>query len=160
MFQVFWLKYQVFWNWISPEGYSLLSALCWVWGQSHYMGEGRVRNTLVWKEFFVPTDVEMWELDHNEGWAPKNWCFWTVVLENTLESPLDCKEVKPINPKGNKPWIFIGRTDAEAKASWPSPTPGVCSDTCPLSQWCHPTISSSVIPFSSCPQSIPASGFL
>ena len=121
MFQVFWLKYQVFWNWISPEGYSLLSALCWVWGQSHYMGEGRVRNTLVWKEFFVPTDVEMWELDHNEGWAPKNWCFWTVVLENTLESPLDCKEVKPINPKGNKPWIFIGRTDAEAEAPilWP-----------------------------------------
>ena len=56
------------------------------------------------------------ELDHKEDWAPKNWCFWIVVLEKTLESPLDCKEVKPVNPKGNQPWIFIGRTDAEAEA--------------------------------------------
>ena len=58
----------------------------------------------------------MWELDHKDGWAPKNWCFWTVVLEKTLESSLDCKEIKPINPKGNQPWIFTGRTDAEAEA--------------------------------------------
>ena len=58
----------------------------------------------------------MWELDHKEDWAPKNWCFWTVVLEKTFESPLDWKEIKPINPKGNIPWIFIGRTDAEAEA--------------------------------------------
>ena len=57
----------------------------------------------------------MWELDHKEGWAPKNLCFWIVVLENTLESPLDSKESKPVNPKGNQPWIFIGRTDAEAE---------------------------------------------
>ena len=56
----------------------------------------------------------MWELDHKEGWALKNWCFQVVVLENTLESPLDCKEIKPVNPKGNQLWIFIGRTDAEA----------------------------------------------
>ena len=56
----------------------------------------------------------MWELDYKESWAPKNWCFWTVVLEKTLESPLDCKETKPVNPKGNQPWIFIGRADAEA----------------------------------------------
>ena len=63
----------------------------------------------------------MWELDHKEGWAPKNWCFWTVVLEKTLESPLDCKEIQPVNPKGNQSWIFIGRTDAEAEAPilWP-----------------------------------------
>ena len=63
----------------------------------------------------------MWELNHEESWALKNWCFWTVVLENTLESPLDCKEIKPVNPKGNKFWIFIGRTDAEAEAPilWP-----------------------------------------
>ena len=63
----------------------------------------------------------MWELDYKESWAPKNWCFWTVVLEKTLESPLDCKEIKPVNPKGNWPWIFIGRTDAEAEALilWP-----------------------------------------
>ena len=58
----------------------------------------------------------MWELDHKEGWELKNWCFWTVVLEKTLESPLDCKEIKPVNPKGNQPWLFIERTDAEAEA--------------------------------------------
>ena len=59
----------------------------------------------------------MWELDHIESWALKNWCFWTVVLEKTLESPLDCKEIKPVNPKGNQPWTNVGRTDAEAKTS-------------------------------------------
>ena len=70
---------------------------------------------------FSSSHVEMWELDHKESWVPKNWCFWTVVLEKTLESPLDCKEIKPVNPKGNQSWIFIGRTDAEAKAPilWP-----------------------------------------
>ena len=63
----------------------------------------------------------MWESDHKEGWALKNWCSWTVVLEKTLESPLDCKEIKPVNPKGNQPWIFIRRTDAEAETPilWP-----------------------------------------
>ena len=55
-------------------------------------------------------------MDHKEGWAPKNWCFWTVVLEKTLESPLDCKEIETVNPKGNKSWIFTGKTDAEAEA--------------------------------------------
>ena len=58
-------------------------------------------------------------LDHKESWASKNWCFWTVVLEMTLESSLDCKEIKPVNPKGNQSWIFIGRTDAEAPILWP-----------------------------------------
>ena len=63
----------------------------------------------------------MWELDHKEKWAPKNWYFWTVVLEKTLENLLDCKEIKPVNPKENQHWIFTGRTDAEAKAPilWP-----------------------------------------
>ena len=63
----------------------------------------------------------MWELDYEESWAPKNWCFWTVVLEKTLESPLDCKEIQPVPPKGNQSWIFIGRTDAEAETPtlWP-----------------------------------------
>ena len=65
---------------------------------------------------FSSSHVQMWELDHKEGWVPKNWCFWTVVLEKTLDSPLDCKEIQPVNPKGNKSWIFIGRTDAEAEA--------------------------------------------
>ena len=57
----------------------------------------------------------MWELDYKESWAPKNWCFWTVVLEKTLESPLDCKEIQPVYPKGDQSWVFIGRTDAEAE---------------------------------------------
>ena len=63
----------------------------------------------------------MWELDHKESWVPKNWCFWTVVLENTLESPLDSKEIQSVNPKGNQSWIFIDRTDAEAEIPilWP-----------------------------------------
>ena len=65
---------------------------------------------------FSGSHVQMWELDHKEDWALKNWCFGTVVLEKTLESPLDCKEIKPVNPKGNQPQIFIGRTDAEAEA--------------------------------------------
>ena len=68
---------------------------------------------------FPSSHVWIWALDHKEeGWAPKNWCFWTVVLEKTLESPLECKEIKPVNPKGNQPWIFFGRTDAEAPILW------------------------------------------
>ena len=64
----------------------------------------------------------MWELDYKEGWAPKNWCFWTVVLEKTLESPSDCKEIQPIHPKRHQSWIFIGKTDvkAEIPVLWPS----------------------------------------
>ena len=63
----------------------------------------------------------MWELDNKKGWAPKNWCLWTVVLEKTLESPLNCKEIKPVYPRGNQPWILIGRTDTEAETTilWP-----------------------------------------
>ena len=61
----------------------------------------------------------MWELDHKDKWAPKNWCFWTVVMEKTLESPLDCREIQPVHPKGNQSWIFTGRTDAEAAILWP-----------------------------------------
>ena len=63
---------------------------------------------------FSSGHVWMWELDHKEGWVPKNWCFRIVVLEETLESPMDSKEVKPVHPKRNQPWIFTGRTDAEA----------------------------------------------
>ena len=63
----------------------------------------------------------MWELDCEESWAPKNWCFWTVVLEKTLESSLDCKEIQPVHSKGNQSWVFIGRTDAKAETPilWP-----------------------------------------
>ena len=70
---------------------------------------------------FSRNHVWMWELDHKEGWASKNWCFWTVLLEKILETPSDCKEIKTVNPKGNQSWIFIGRTDAEAESPvlWP-----------------------------------------
>ena len=70
---------------------------------------------------FSNSHVWMWDLGQKEGWVPKNGCFQIVVLGKTLESPLDCKEIKPVNPKGNQPWLFIGRTDAEAETSilWP-----------------------------------------
>ena len=70
---------------------------------------------------FSSSHVWMWELDYKECWAPKNWCFWTVVLEKTLQSPLDCKEIQPVHPKGDQTWVFIGRTDVEAEMPifWP-----------------------------------------
>ena len=70
---------------------------------------------------FSGSHVWMWELDHKESWVPKNWCFWTVMLEKTLESPLDSKEIQPVHPKGNQSWMFIGRTDVEAETPilWP-----------------------------------------
>ena len=70
---------------------------------------------------FPSSHIRMWELVYKESWAPKNWCFKTVLMEKTLESPLDCKEIQPVHPKGNQSWIFIGRTDAEAEAPvlWP-----------------------------------------
>ena len=72
---------------------------------------------------FSSSHVGMWELNYKENWAPKNWCFWTVVLEKTLESPLDCKEIQPVDPKGDQSSVFIRRTDAEA-------------DTNTLATWC------------------------
>ena len=70
---------------------------------------------------FSSSHVWMWELVYKESWVPKNWWFWTVVLEKTLESPLDCKEIQPVHPKGNQSWVFSGRTDVEAEAPilWP-----------------------------------------
>ena len=85
---------------------------------------------------FSTSHVWIWELDHKESWVLKNWCFWTVVVEKTLESPLDFKEIKPVHPKGNQSWIFIGRTDAKAETPilwkhdgknrlfWKDPDPG------------------------------------
>ena len=71
---------------------------------------------------FSSSHVWMWELDYKESWEQKNWCLWTVVLEKTLEGPLDCKEIQPVHPKGDQSWVFIGRTDAEAEtpilSSW------------------------------------------
>ena len=70
---------------------------------------------------FSSGHVWTWELDYKESWAQKNWCFWTVVLKKTLESPLDCKEIQPVHPKGDQSWVFIGRTDVEAETPifWP-----------------------------------------
>ena len=70
---------------------------------------------------FSSSHVWMWELDYKESWVPNNWCFWTVVLKKTLESPLDCKEVQPVHPKGDQSWVFIGGTDVEAETLilWP-----------------------------------------
>ena len=70
---------------------------------------------------FSSSRIWMWELDSKESWVLKNWCFWTVVLEKSLESPLDCKEIQPVHPTGNQPWLFIGRTNDEAEAPilWP-----------------------------------------
>ena len=72
------------------------------------------------KNFNTNTVILYWELDLKEVWESKHWCFWTVVLEKTLESPLDRKEIKPVCPKGHQPWIFIGRTDAETPILWPA----------------------------------------
>ena len=68
---------------------------------------------------FFSSYIQIWELDNKKGWVPKNWCLQTVVLEKTLKSPLDSKEIQPVNPKGDQPWIFIGRTDAEVPILWP-----------------------------------------
>ena len=78
----------------------------------HFANKGRSSQSYG----FSSSQVWMWESDHKEGWVLKNWWFWTVVIEKTLESPLDYKEIKPVNPKGNQSWIFTGRTDAEAES--------------------------------------------
>ena len=102
---------------------------------------------------FSSSQVWMWELNYKESWVPKNWCFWTVVLEKTLESPLACKEIIPVNFKGNQSWIFIGSSvhfswSTVSNSLWShglqntrppcvSPNPRVYSNLCPLSWWCH-----------------------
>ena len=83
----------------------------------------RVFTSVIWflSYGFPNSHVWIWELNYKESWVPKNWCFWIAVLEKTLESPLDCKEIQPVHPKGDQPWILIGRTDAEAETPilWP-----------------------------------------
>ena len=83
--------------------------------QRHYFGNKGLSSQ---SYGFSSNHVWMWESDHKENWGPNNWCFWTMVLEKTLESPLDCKGVQPVHPKGNQSWIFTGRTDAEAPILW------------------------------------------
>ena len=88
---------------------------------------------------FTNSHIQMWKLVHEEGWELKNWCIWIVVLEKTLESPLDSKEIKPTNPKGNQPWIFIGRADAKAEAPilW---TPDLKRWSTGKKPWCRPKL--------------------
>ena len=104
---------------------------------------------LLIKAVFPSSHVPMWELDHKEGWVLKNWCFWTVVLEKTFESPLNSKKIKPVNPKGNQSWIFIGRTDAEVKTPilWPPDAQNWLTGKNPLFRFSF----SSMKPFSSLP---------
>ena len=103
------------------EGLAPLLTLLWQAQHRHYFAD---KGPSSQSYDFFSSHVWMWELDHKESWALKNWCLWTMVLEKTLESPLDCKEIQPVHPKGNQSWIFIGRTDAEAEAPimWPPDT--------------------------------------
>ena len=108
------------WNWkmLAPWKKSYDQPRQYIKKQRHYFAnEGPSSQSCG----FPGSHVWMWELDSKESWALKDWCFWSVVLEKTLESPLDCKEIKPVNPKGNQLWIVIGRTDVEAEAPilWP-----------------------------------------
>ena len=118
---------------------------------------------------FSSSHVWVRELDYKESWVPKNWCFWTIVLEKALESPMDYKEIQLIHPKQNQfsevQFSHSAVSDSlqlhesqHTRPPCPSPTPEVYPDSYPSSRWCHPAISSSVVPFSSCPQSLPASG--
>ena len=100
------------------------SAAAWMDLEIVTLSEVKSDNIVYIKIFwydFSSSQVQMWDLDHKEDWALKNWCFWIVGLEKTLENLLDFKEIKPVNPKENKPWIFIERTDPEAESSvlWP-----------------------------------------
>ena len=84
---------------------------------------------------FSSSHVWMWELDCEENWAQKNWCFWSVVLEKTLESPLDCKEIQPVHPKGDQSWVFTGRTDVEAETPIFCPPDTKIMASGPISSW-------------------------
>ena len=125
-----WKQWQTFFSW-APKSLQMVTAAMKIkdasWKKSYDQPRQHIKNQ---RHYFTnkgPSSqsygfssghVQMWELDYKESWVPKNWCFWTVVLEKTLESTLDSKEIKPVNPKGNQPWIFIGRTDAEAPVLW------------------------------------------
>ena len=117
----------LWWVWLQPWNQKMLAP----WKKSYDLPRQHIKKQRHYfankgpssqSYVFFSSPVWMWKLDHKESWALKNWCFWTVVLEKTLESPVDCKEIQPVHPKGNQSWIFIGRTDAEAEtptlATW------------------------------------------
>ena len=114
------------WWWSQPWNYRMLAP----WKKSHDQPRQHIKKQGYYFANkgpssqgygFSSSHVWIWELDYKESWVPKNWCFRTVLLEKTLESPLDCKEIQPVHPKGDQSWVFIGRTDAEAEAPilWP-----------------------------------------
>ena len=127
-----WKQWQILFSW-APKSLQMVTAamrqkILAPWKEScdkprqhikkqrhHFAGKGPHSQS----SGFSSSHVWMWEVDHQEGWALKNRCFQIVVLEKILESPVDSKEIKPANPKGNQPWMFIGRTDAEAPILWP-----------------------------------------
>ena len=100
---------------LAPWKQSYDKPIQWVKKQRHHFAD---KGLCSQSYGFSSSHVWIWELDHKEGWALKNWCFWTVVLKKTLESPLDCKEIKPVNLKGNQSQMFIGRADADAPILW------------------------------------------
>ena len=114
----FWAPKSLWW-WLQPWNWKMLAP----WKESYDQPRQHIKKQ---KHYFdnkglysqsygvSSSHIQMWELDHKEGWVPKNWCLRTVVLEKTLESHLDCREIKPVNPKGNQSWIFTRRTDAKA----------------------------------------------
>ena len=124
--------------------------------QRHYFAD---KGLYSWSYGFSSSHVWMWELNYTEGWALKNWCFWTVVLEKTLESPCYCKDIQFSSIQLlSCVRLFATPGLQHARLPYRSPIPGASLNSCPSSRWCHPTISSSVVPFFSCPQSFPASG--
>ena len=138
-----WKQWQTLWTVTAAMKLKMLAS----WKNSYDKSRHRIKKQ---RDYFAnkgpssqgygfPLVVCGCELDHEESWAPKNWCLWTVVLEKTLESPLDCKDIKLVSPKGNKLWIFIGRTDAEAEAPilWP---PNVKSWFIKKRPWCWETL--------------------
>ena len=110
------------WTWLSYWTTTTICMYIWItWLYYLFIFNWRVRGYSSQGYGFSSGHVWIWELDYKESWAPKYWCFWTVVLEKTLESPLDCKEIQPVNFKGNQSWIFTRSTDAEAETLvlWP-----------------------------------------
>ena len=121
-----WKQWQTLFSW-APKSLKMVTAVMKLKDTCSLEANAMANLDSIWKNRDITllikfrSQVWMWELDHKESWVPKNWCFWTVVLEKTLESPLDCKEIQLVHPKGNQSWIFIGRSDAEAETPiiWP-----------------------------------------
>ena len=115
-----WKQWQILFSW-APKSLQMVTAAIKLKDACSLEGKPTKVGIDSQSYGFSSSHVRMWELDHEESWEPNNWCLWAMVLEKTLESPLDSREIKPVILKGNRPWIFIGRTDAEAETPilWP-----------------------------------------